>query len=117
MRPQILLLTIILTVLPLSAITTAGRKLAAGPWEPIKDVHDPHVQVIGKFAVKTYNSKNHTDLVFKDIRRGETQADKGTKYFLHLLMAQPTSPCYAALVLETPGRRSLELLSFERDTC
>ncbi|XP_010054634.1 cysteine proteinase inhibitor 6 [Eucalyptus grandis] len=117
MRPQILLLTIFLTVLPLLAVATVSRKLAAGPWEAIKDVHDPHVQAVGKFAVTTFNSKNHTDLVFKDIRRGETQADRGTKYFLHLLMAGPVSPCYVALVLETPGQKSLELLSFERDTC
>ncbi|KAI6704137.1 hypothetical protein NL676_013273 [Syzygium grande] len=117
MRPQILLLTIFLAVLPLSAIATVGRKLADGRWVPIKDVHDPHVQAIAKFAVTRFNSRNHTDLVFKDIRRGETQADGGTNYFLHLLMAQPSSPCYAALVLEKPKQQSLELLSFNGETC
>ncbi|KAI3440199.1 uncharacterized protein J3R85_003816 [Psidium guajava] len=117
MRPQFLLLAIFLTVLPLAAIATVSRKLASGAWEPIKDVHDPHVQAIGQFAVNAFNSKQHTHLVFKDIRRGETQADRGTKYFLHLLLAQPSSPCYAALVWEKPGQQPLELLSFERDTC
>ncbi|XP_048140791.1 cysteine proteinase inhibitor 5-like [Rhodamnia argentea] len=118
MRPQmILLLTIFLAVLPLAAIATVSRKPAAGAWEPIKDVHDPHVQAIGRFAVGAFNSKHHAQLVFKDIRRGETQADHGTKYFLHLLVAQPSSPCYAALVLEKPGKQPLELLSFEGDTC
>ncbi|XP_030456888.2 cysteine proteinase inhibitor 1-like [Syzygium oleosum] len=118
MRPQILLLTIFLAVLPLSAIATVGRKLADGRWVPIKDVHDPHVQAIAKFAVSRFNSRNHTDLVFKDITRGETlQADGGTNYFLHLLMAQPSSPCYAALVLRSEAQPcsfspSGELLSY-----
>ncbi|KAL3742269.1 hypothetical protein ACJRO7_017706 [Eucalyptus globulus] len=117
MRPQILLLTIFLTVLPLLASAGVSRKLMAKPWEPIKDVHDPHVQAVGKFAVTAFNSKNHTDLVFKDIREGDTQADRGTKYYLRLLVAKPESPCYVALVLETPRQKSLELLSFEGDNC
>ncbi|KAI6704140.1 hypothetical protein NL676_013276 [Syzygium grande] len=112
MRRQLppLLLLLLLAILPLFA-------LAASEWNPIKDVHDPHIQAIAKFAVTRFNSRNHTDLVFKDIRRGEIQTDGSTKYFLHLLMAQPSSPCYAALVFGEAKQQSLELLSFDGETC
>lgn len=123
MRPPILLLTIFLAVLPLSAIVAIGRKPPVGAWEPIQDVHDPHVQFIAEIAVSFYDLRIHGNLNLKDVVRGETQAQAtrgATKYLLHLIVEQPSSPCYKAMVLEKlsktlPNYR--ELLSFEAEIC
>ncbi|XP_030520178.1 uncharacterized protein LOC115733688 [Rhodamnia argentea] len=120
MRHQILLLTVFLTVLPLSTVPVIGGKSLAGAWEPIKDVHDdPQVQFIAHVAVNFYNLKHHSNLILKDVVRGETQTSgAATKYLLHIIVDQLSSPCYKTMVLDkkkSPHYR--ELLLFEREIC
>ncbi|KAL3742277.1 hypothetical protein ACJRO7_017714 [Eucalyptus globulus] len=73
MRPQILLLTVFLAVLPLLAIPAIGRGFPDGAREPIKDVQDVHVRRAAQLVVLEFNKKNDTYLIFEDVARGKIQ--------------------------------------------
>ncbi|XP_048140795.1 cysteine proteinase inhibitor 5-like [Rhodamnia argentea] len=110
MRPQILLLTLFLAVLPLSAV-------ADKPWEPIKDVTDQHIQEIAQFAVTDFNRQNHTNLILKAVLGGKSQEEyAGTRYILDLAMTQPSS-CYQTTVLEFSWLPHYELFYFGSAIC
>ncbi|XP_030456889.2 cysteine proteinase inhibitor 1-like [Syzygium oleosum] len=108
--PLVLLLLLLLAVLPLSA-------LAAGEWNPIKDVHDPHVKEIGEFAVAEFNKEpqHGADLQFQDVIKGETQVVSGMNYRLILAakdLAGATVKNYEAWVWEKPRLHFKQLMSF-----
>ncbi|KAI3440200.1 Ubiquitin-like domain-containing protein [Psidium guajava] len=103
-----LLPLLLLAVLPLSA-------LAVGEWNPIKDVHDPHVKEIGEFAVAEFNKdpQHGTDLQFRGVITGETQVVSGTNYRLILAARDPVAvKNYEALVWEKPWEHFKQLKSF-----
>nr|CAD1837713.1 unnamed protein product [Ananas comosus var. bracteatus] len=62
----------------------AEKPLNSGGWQPIKNVSDPHVQEIGKFAVAEYDNKSKAQLVFQEVVKGETQVVAGINYRLTL---------------------------------
>uniref|UniRef100_A0A7N0UHD2 Cystatin domain-containing protein n=1 Tax=Kalanchoe fedtschenkoi TaxID=63787 RepID=A0A7N0UHD2_KALFE len=73
-----------------------------GKWVPIKDVTDPSIVAIGKFAVDEYNKKINEKLTFEKVARGAEKIVSGTYYGLQLSASSDSgSPKqYDALVYE-----------------
>jgi hypothetical protein len=107
MKPPCVYLLIILLVLPLLAS-------AAGVWEPIKNVNDPHVKEIGEFAVAEYDKSSKADLKFMSVVKGETQVVAGTNYRLVLEAKDgAATKHYEAVVWEKPWQNLRNLTSFK----
>ncbi|XP_038882290.1 cysteine proteinase inhibitor 5-like [Benincasa hispida] len=95
-----------------------------GCWEPIKNIHDPYVQEMGRFAVMEHTHKLvGASLKFICVVSGETRPmSQGKEYRLVVEVAEQiiTSPpmlsvsikFYLATVLEKPIDRSWQLISF-----
>ncbi|KAI6704142.1 hypothetical protein NL676_013278 [Syzygium grande] len=86
-------------------------------WNPIKDVHDPHVKEIGEFAVAEFNKdpQHGADLQFQDVIKGETQVVSGINYRLILAAKDSAGAAvknYEALVWEKPWLHFKQLMSF-----
>lgn len=84
-----------------------------GGWKPIKDLNDPHIVEIGKFAVDEYNQRSKADLKLVKLEKGEQQVVSGMNYRL-ILEAKDgqASKKYQAVVWEKPGGKSRNLTSF-----
>ncbi|KAM7462312.1 hypothetical protein LguiA_030433 [Lonicera macranthoides] len=80
---------------------------------PIKDLNDPRVQEIGKFAVNEHNKEAKTNLVYKSVIKGEVFLDiSGTYYRLTILATNNDK--YVADVIDRPLER-LRKLFLERE--
>ncbi|KAJ4876359.1 Cysteine proteinase inhibitor 5 [Raphanus sativus] len=55
-----------------------------GGWYPIKDIKDPHLEVIAKFAISEYNKQNNSRLKFQTVVSGDKQVVGGINYRLVL---------------------------------
>ncbi|CAK9311717.1 unnamed protein product [Citrullus colocynthis] len=74
------------TSVPTSALTPAPPLL--GGYQPIKDVKDPHIEDIGKWAVEEYKKQHHIKSIFefKDVVSGESAVVTGIKYRLIVIV-------------------------------
>ncbi|KAM7466328.1 hypothetical protein LguiB_013890 [Lonicera macranthoides] len=80
---------------------------------PIKDLNDPRVQEIGKFAVNEHNKEAKTNLVYKSVIKGEVFLDiSGTYYRLTILATNNDK--YVADVIDRPLERLRKLVSFKK---
>ncbi|KAM7462313.1 hypothetical protein LguiA_030434 [Lonicera macranthoides] len=80
---------------------------------PIKDLKDPKVQEIGKFAVNEHNKEAKTNLVYKSVIKGEVFLDiSGTYYRLTILATNNDK--YVVDVIDRPLERLRELVSFKK---
>ncbi|KAF9623976.1 hypothetical protein IFM89_007419 [Coptis chinensis] len=88
MTTKSLLLPILLLSLIFFQVSTGSfgvsRMGRVGGWTPIKDIKDPEVQDIGKFAVTEHNKEEKTELRFVQVVRGESQVVAGFNYRLIL---------------------------------
>ncbi|XP_023520814.1 cysteine proteinase inhibitor 5-like [Cucurbita pepo subsp. pepo] len=104
----------LILLLPLLVVATARMGRLVGGWEKIKDVKDPHIQEIGKFAVSEYNKQSKGALEFKDVVKGESQVVSGTNYRLVIEAKKGESiGKYQALVWEKAWQHFMELTSFK----
>ncbi|KAK9681435.1 hypothetical protein RND81_10G001900 [Saponaria officinalis] len=87
-----------------------------GNYRPIKDVSEPHVQEIGKYAVTKHNQLDGTKLQFVRIVRGESQVVAGTNYRLQISAKDSAAgggvSDYQAVVYERPWDNYRNLTSF-----
>ncbi|XP_074560024.1 cysteine proteinase inhibitor 8-like [Curcuma longa] len=122
MRPSPLLLFLLFFVVPTAAReitdTSPSRRIRThrlhGGWRPIEDVEDSHVREIGEFAVEEHNRREHGELTFDKVVRGERQVVAGSNYRL-VLRARDAggSPAdYQALVYERAWTNTRQLNSF-----
>ncbi|XP_043692776.1 uncharacterized protein LOC122643193 [Telopea speciosissima] len=65
-----------------NAEKTSAIGRSYGGWQPLKDVNDPEVQEIGKFAVTEHNKEAKVDLQFGAVKKGEFQLVNGRNYRL-----------------------------------
>ncbi|KAB2026017.1 hypothetical protein ERO13_D06G160700v2 [Gossypium hirsutum] len=103
-----------LSILLLSLTFSDARKDAlAGGWTPIKDIKDPHVMEIAKFAVDEYNKQSKVSLKLDEVVKGETQVVSGINYKL-VLKAKDGSAVntYEAVVWEKAWLHFRNLTSF-----
>lgn len=48
-----------------------------GGWFPIKDIKDPSIDVIAKFAIAEHNKQNNSELKLQNVVSGERQSVRG----------------------------------------
>ncbi|KAM7506343.1 hypothetical protein LguiB_005247 [Lonicera macranthoides] len=115
-QPLLLLIVILLSfshLFNISAADLGGGRV--GGWQAIKDVKDPHVQEIGKFAVDQNNKQSKLALKFQEVVGGETQVVAGTNYRLLIAAKDGTvSNRYEAVVWDKPWMHFRNLTSFKR---
>ncbi|PKU73282.1 cysteine proteinase inhibitor 4-like [Dendrobium catenatum] len=95
----------------------SGRRgLSDVGWEPIKNLSDPHVLEIAKFAVNENNKNSHTNLTLYKVESGETTISVGALYRLIIVVGvgnvYGVLAEYEATVLEKSSG-NFELLSFK----
>ncbi|XP_003581023.2 cysteine proteinase inhibitor 8 [Brachypodium distachyon] len=94
---------------------TAG---IVGAWEPIKNVNDPHIQMLGGWAVSEYGNHANCRLKFHRVVRGRQQYVSGAEYEL-IIDASPElvgrkEGWYKAVVYEQGWSNVRHLVSFSR---
>ena len=86
-----------------------------GGWKPIKNVNDPHIQEIGRWAVSEHVKQASDGLVFSKVVSGEVQIVAGTNYRLVIQATKGggagKSATYGAVVYEKVDK-TRQLLSF-----
>jgi len=85
-----------------------------GGWKPIKNVNDPHIQEIGRWAVAEHVKQASDGLVFSKVVSGEEQIVAGTNYKLVIQATRGgsgKSVTYGAVVYEKLDK-TRQLLSF-----
>jgi len=104
-----------LSVVSVFTVSDGLKKDAlVGGWTPIKNVNDPQVVEIAKFAVTEYGKQSGSKLSFVKVIKGETQVVSGTNYRL-VLAAKDVSVTknYEARVWEKPWLHLKNLTSFK----
>lgn len=98
-----------------AAAAPAGEvpRFVVGGWRPIKDVSDPHIQELGRWAVLEYVKRANDGLAFVKVVRGEEQVVAGTNYRLVIEATNGAgkSAAYVAVVYEALST-ARKLLSF-----
>lgn len=114
MRLLIVAAAAVLLLLQVLAAGAARTEPLVGGWEPIKNLNDPYVQEIAKFAIKTHNDQAKTGLVLEKVVKGETQVVAGTNYRLVVEVKDGTNKkSFEALVWDKPWEHSRRLSSFK----
>ncbi|XP_020244461.1 cysteine proteinase inhibitor 1-like [Asparagus officinalis] len=123
MGPNSFLLLLLLgacAILPLANISSASRLGGAGTvpkpggYGPIKNLSDPHLGEIGKFAVSEHNKEANTKLVFTKVIKGESQVVAGINYKLVIEAKDQNNEVgrYEVIVYERAWEKYMELTSF-----
>ncbi|ONK59772.1 uncharacterized protein A4U43_C08F10480 [Asparagus officinalis] len=128
MRPNffvVLLLSFASSILILANLSSAaklggelkGHGTKLGGYRPIKNLSDPHLGEIGKFAVSEHNKEANTKLVFTKVIKGESQVVAGINYKL-VIEAKDTTHNnkvgrYEVIVWEKSWKKFMKLTSFK----
>ncbi|KAK4804945.1 hypothetical protein SAY86_004762 [Trapa natans] len=116
-RSSLILLQMVAVVSILSVAPLAGGGrglLLLGGWQPIKDIKDPHIKEIGRFAVNEYNNQTSASLRFKKVMSGESQVVAGMNYRLIIAAKDgKTTRNYEAVVWDKPWEHFRQLTSFK----
>ncbi|CAK9320234.1 unnamed protein product [Citrullus colocynthis] len=111
-------------VSPIQNDVLQGHNPKSCDWEPIKNMNDPYVQEMGRFAVMEHAHKLcGVGLTFIRVVSGETMMVlEGKKYRLVVEVKEEiVVPCgpsssiklYVAILLDKPCHKSWKLLSFK----
>ncbi|XP_022156944.1 cysteine proteinase inhibitor 5-like [Momordica charantia] len=85
-----------------------------GQYEPIKNLSDPYISEIGRYACIEYNRKypSPTPLVFQKVVSGEKQVVNGYNYKLIMyIKSGGLIPQYEVIVYDIPWKSHRELTS------
>jgi hypothetical protein len=115
------LIAILALLFPLltAAVDQSGGPAPLGAWTPLKNISDPPVIEIAKFAVTAYNSQNHKNLLFQKVIKGSYHIESGTRYRLVVRVKDeksvviPTAD-YLADVLEKRWTGDKKLVYFQQ---
>ncbi|KAI0493127.1 hypothetical protein KFK09_027403 [Dendrobium nobile] len=118
MRSHLFLSVLLAAYLSLSTAASVGprRDPLVGGWQPIKNLSDPHVQKIAKFAVDEHNKNVPKPLRLISVESGDTQIVTGVNYRLIIvadLDLYGTARKYEAKVWEKSWENFLKLTSFK----
>ncbi|KFK26534.1 hypothetical protein AALP_AA8G261400 [Arabis alpina] len=107
------LICLSLVLLPLISVVVEGGLL--GGWKPIKDVSDPNVVDIAKYAISEHNKVSKPGLVYEKVVQGKQQVVAGTKYSLVIAAKSRGggSKNYEAVVWDKPYEKFRKLESFK----
>ncbi|CAI8601001.1 unnamed protein product [Vicia faba] len=110
--------SLILLLLISLASATMNQATPPDDWTPIKNISDPTVIAIARFAVSEYNDQNGAKLEFEKLIKGESQLlpRMETQTYRLTLSAKDGSSSnnYDAVVLDTMSKYSWKLISFKR---
>ncbi|KAI0516426.1 hypothetical protein KFK09_009101 [Dendrobium nobile] len=116
---SLLFLSALLLFADLSSATGGDSPPTLGGWKPIKNLSDPYVQEIAKFAVAENNKKVNSALTLSRVLSGETQVISGVKYRLIIKVSEisgsgggVTVRKYQATVWDKPWEKFRALISF-----
>ncbi|CAN6915792.1 unnamed protein product [Brassica oleracea] len=86
-----------------------------GGWKPIKDLSDPNIQAVAKYAVDEHNKQITGNLVFVKIVEGKEQVVSGKTYSLTIAAKNGGAGTknYEAVVVETMRSHHFGLQSFK----
>ena len=96
------------------AASASEEPQIVGGWKPIKNVNDPHIQELGRWAVSEHVKQASDGLVFSKVVSGEEQLVAGTNYKLVIQATRGgagKSATYGAVVYERFDK-TRQLLSF-----
>ncbi|CAJ2655900.1 unnamed protein product [Trifolium pratense] len=96
-------------------VSMAMNQAIPGGYTPIKNINDPYVIEIARFAVTEHNKGLRTKLHFMKVIRGESQVVAGINYRLKLSASYGSSSRvdpYVAEVLDRPQQHFRNLTSF-----
>ncbi|XP_022147176.1 cysteine proteinase inhibitor 1-like [Momordica charantia] len=97
-------------------LTSFNPFVFLGGYQPIKNLSDPYISEIGRYACIEYNRKNPnpTPLVFKKVVSGEEQVVAGTNYKLILYTKRGSLNLnYEVIVYDKPWESHRELTSLK----
>ncbi|KAG7616234.1 Cysteine proteinase inhibitor 4 [Arabidopsis thaliana] len=110
------LICLSLILLPLvSVVEGLGGGGGLGSRKPIKNVSDPDVVAVAKYAIEEHNKESKEKLVFVKVVEGTTQVVSGTKYDLKIAARDGGGKIknYEAVVVEKLWLHSKSLESFK----
>ncbi|XP_010440146.1 PREDICTED: cysteine proteinase inhibitor 4-like [Camelina sativa] len=111
------LICISLILIPLVSVVEGGRLGGGyGSQKPIKNLSDPNVIAIAKYAIGEHNKQSKENLVFVKVVEGTTQVVSGTKYNLKIAAKSGGGgkiQNYEAVVVEKLWLHSKSLESFK----
>ncbi|KAK3432187.1 hypothetical protein EUGRSUZ_E03919 [Eucalyptus grandis] len=114
MRLLIVAAAAVLLLLQVLAAGATRTEPLVGGWESIKNLNDPYVQEIAKFAIKTHNDQAKTGLVLEKVVKGETQVVAGTNYKLVVAAKDGAdTKNFEAVVWDKPWEHFRSLTSFK----
>ncbi|MQM02766.1 hypothetical protein Taro_035539 [Colocasia esculenta] len=100
--------------MPERIVKQRSFEMRVGGYQPIRNVKDPHVQKIGKFAVEEHNKQAGKALVFVRVVSGEQQVVVGTNYKLVIEAKDAdVTKTYEAVVYDKSWEKVRDLTSFE----
>ncbi|CAL5214641.1 unnamed protein product [Lathyrus oleraceus] len=98
----------LLFVVLMTSTIGVKNQVIASVWNPIKDVNDPHVIDIAKYAVTEQDKKAKLNLKLDKVISGETKVEVGTTYCLNISASDNiVSNKYNVVVLEKKHFRNL----------
>ncbi|XP_027339198.1 cysteine proteinase inhibitor 5-like [Abrus precatorius] len=113
MRHYHCLILLSLPFLSLLVFSATCSETIPGGWTAIKNVKDPHVVEIAKYAVSEYDKRSGAKLKLVSVVKGETQVVAGTNYRLVLKAKDGSATAnYQAVVWEKPWLKFKNLTSF-----
>ncbi|KAK8664923.1 hypothetical protein V6N13_084692 [Hibiscus sabdariffa] len=107
------ILVLLFPLIFFSLIISITEVSAVGEWTPIKDIKDPHVVEIAKFAVDEYNKIGNAGLKLTTVVSGETQVVSGTNYRLILKATNKTATKTYRTIVWEDAFKNKKLTSFE----
>ncbi|CAM9003456.1 unnamed protein product [Rhodiola kirilowii] len=108
----VILLFLIVSCALTSSSVPNGPPLLGG-WRPIKDVNDPTIQDLAKFALTEQNRLRGARLQFGRVIKGEQQVVAGMNYRLILAANSDGKPGkYEAVLYVRPWEKFRKLTSF-----
>lgn len=96
MRPMVILFFLVSAMVVVSVVATPITELQ-GPFDPIEDINDPHIQELGAWAVAEYDKRAGVGLRFNRVVSGESQVMIGVRYRFFIDASEPHGAYVAVL--------------------
>ncbi|CAH2078877.1 unnamed protein product [Thlaspi arvense] len=105
------LICLSLILLPLISVVEGNL----GGWKEIKDISDPNVVALAKYAIDEHNKESKANLVYVKIVKGKEQVVSGKKYDLTIAAKNGggATKNYEAVVVERVWEHYRSLESFK----
>uniref|UniRef100_A0ACD5Y6W8 Uncharacterized protein n=1 Tax=Avena sativa TaxID=4498 RepID=A0ACD5Y6W8_AVESA len=76
--------TLLVAIATIICVAATPATAIPGGWSKIKNIADPHIQELGKWAVMEHNKVGNDNLKFLKVVSGEQQIVNGVNYHLFI---------------------------------